>query len=256
MHTVLPYGGQPGGRAGLRQAMRTLVIIPAFNEAPRVGAVVRSVRSELPDADVLVVDDGSADDTAAVSRAAGAHVLSLPVNSGYGAALQTGYKHAVRDGYDVVAQMDADGQHSATFMPGLLALLREDSADVVIGSRFLDAEGQYRPSWARIVGIAVFSRIASVIMRQHITDPTSGFQVMRSDVARFFCTEVYPSDYPDADILILLHRSGFRVREVGVRMQMPTGASMHSGHRSVYYIYKMWLSILVTLLRRRAPARG
>lgn len=230
-----------------------LVVIPAYNEAANVAAVVADVRQSLPGFDVLVVDDGSADETAAVARHAGAKVMRLPVNSGYGAALQTGYKYAVRQGYATVAQMDADGQHEARFMPELLEQIADGSADIVIGSRFLDNDGHYEPSRARKIGMGIFSRMASRIMRQHVSDPTSGYQVMRVDVARFFCSDVYPADYPDADILILLHRSGFRVAEVGVQMRMPTGKSMHSGHRSLYYVYKMFLSILVTLLR---PAKA
>jgi glycosyltransferase involved in cell wall biosynthesis len=228
-----------------------LIIIPAFNEQARVGDVVGEVRKTLPKADILVVDDGSSDDTSRAAARAGAKVLSLPVNLGYGAALQTGYKWAVRRRYALLGQIDADGQHSPEHLPGMFEMLRRGEADVVIGSRFLDGDGHYRPSAARKVGIALFSRVASVVMRQRITDPTSGLQVMREPVARFFCTEVYPSDYPDADILILLHRSGFRVREVAVQMSLSSGKSMHSGHHSLYYMYKMGLSILVTLLRRR-----
>lgn len=234
----------------------SLVVIPAYNEAANLAAVVADVRAALPGWDVLVIDDGSADETAAAARRAGAKVLRLPVNSGYGVALQSGYKYAVRHGYETVAQMDADGQHRAQYMPELLALIEDGSADIVIGSRFLDGDGHYTPSRARQIGMSIFSRMASRIMRQHVTDPTSGYQVMRVDVARFFCSDVYPADYPDADILILLHRSGFRVREVGVQMRMPTGKSMHSGHRSLYYVYKMFLSILVTLLRPAQQPRG
>jgi glycosyltransferase involved in cell wall biosynthesis len=229
---------------------RVLIVIPAFNEEARVGAVVAGVRESLPWADVLVVDDGSSDRTSLVAQSAGAAPLRLPMNLGYGAALQAGYKWAVRHGYTLVGQLDADGQHSPEHLPAMFEKLRSERADVVIGSRFLDRDGHYRPSAARKVGIALFSRVASVIMRQHITDPTSGLQVMRIPVARFFCTEVYPSDYPDADILILLHRSGFQVREMAVQMGPSEGKSMHSGHHSLYYMYKMCLSILVTLLRR------
>jgi glycosyltransferase involved in cell wall biosynthesis len=229
---------------------RILIVIPAYNEEARVGSVVTRVRYSLSDADVLVVDDGSADGTAKVARRAGAATLCLPVNLGYGAALQAGYKWGVRQGYDLVGQLDADGQHAPEYLPAMFAKLHDEEVDVVIGSRFLDGDGHYRPSAARKLGIALFSRVASLIMRQHITDPTSGLQVMRIHVAKFFCTEVYPSDYPDADILILLHRSGFRIREMAVQMAPPSGKSMHSGHRSLYYMYKMWLSILVTLLRR------
>jgi glycosyltransferase involved in cell wall biosynthesis len=199
---------------------------------------------------VLVIDDGSSDGTVAEARAAGARVLRLPVNVGYGAALQSGYKYAVRHGYDLVGQVDGDGQHLPIYLEKMLEGLRDPEVDVVLGSRFLDNDGHYRPSRARAIGMAVFAGIASRVMDQHVSDPTSGFQVMRSRVASFFCTEVYPSDYPDADILILLHRSGFRVREIGVQMREPEGKSMHAGHRSIYYVYKMTLSIAMTLLRR------
>ena len=230
---------------------RVIIVIPAYNEAGRVGEVVRDVRSALPIADVLVVDDGSADQTAAEAAEAGAITLSLPVNSGYGAALQTGYKYGVRHRYGILGQIDGDGQHRAEFLPAMLAMLRESEVDVVVGSRFLDRDGHYQPSLARQFGIGLFARIASLVTRQHVSDPTSGLQLMRIEVARFFCSDVYPMDYPDADILILLHRSGFRVREVPVQMRPSPGQSMHSGHRSVYYVYKMALSILVTLLRPR-----
>jgi glycosyltransferase involved in cell wall biosynthesis len=231
-----------------------LIIIPAYNEASRVGAVIRDVVNVLPEADVLVVDDGSADATAAEASEAGAIVLSLPINSGYGAALQTGYKYAVRNKYEILAQIDADGQHQARYLREMLDVLARTQCDVVVGSRFLDRDGHYRPPVARKLGIALFARIASAVTREAVTDPTSGFQVMRLRVARFFCSDVYPSDYPDADILILLHRSGFKVREVPVQMRPSQGASMHSGHKSLYYVYKMMLSILVTLLRPRRHA--
>jgi glycosyltransferase involved in cell wall biosynthesis len=231
---------------------RILIVIPAYNEAGRVGSVVQDVRRTLPEADIVVVDDGSADATAAEASAAGASTLSLPVNSGYGAALQTGYKYGVRNGYEILGQIDADGQHRAEYLVDMLGVLRADHVDVVVGSRFLDRDGHYRASMARQVGIGMFARIASWVTRQHISDPTSGFQLMRIEVARFFCSEVYPSDYPDADILILLHRSGYTICEVPVQMRPPEGKSMHSGHRSLYYVYKMFLSILVTVLRPRS----
>lgn len=235
---------------------RMLVVIPAYNEAGRVGRVVGELHAALPAADVLVINDGSADATAAEAFAAGAHVVTLPVNLGYGAALQTGYKYAVRHHYDVVGQIDADGQHRPEHFPLLLERLTRPEVDVVVGSRFLDRDGHYRPSVARKLGIGLFGRMATVMTRQHVSDPTSGFQAMRLDVARFFCSDVYPPDYPDADILILLHRSGFRVSEVPVQMHAsPVGKSMHKGHRSIYYVYKMMLSILVTVLRPRSGGR-
>jgi glycosyltransferase involved in cell wall biosynthesis len=230
---------------------RLLVIIPAYNEAGRVGAVVRDVRSTLPHTHVLVVDDASDDATADEAAEAGAAVISLPVNSGYGAALQTGFKYAVRHRFNAIAQLDGDGQHRAEHLPRMLNCLAEGDADVVIGSRFLDPKGNYSPSIARKLGIGLFARMVRVFTHQHVTDPTSGFQVMSQRVADFFCSNVYPADYPDADILILLHRSGFRLKEIPVVMHPSPRQSMHSGHRSLYYVYKMMLSILVTLLRPR-----
>ena len=193
-----------------------------------------------PAVDVLVIDDGSSDARPPRRRRGRRAGAAAAGQLGYGAALQTGYKYAVRHGYDIVAQMDADGQHH-----------RELPAASC--SRWSGAGGSTsssaRASWTATATTALAGpqgrhgdRSAAwprAIMRQHVSDPTSGYQVMRIDVARFFCTDVYPADYPDADILILLHRSGFRVREVGVQMRMPTGKSMHSGHRSLYYVYKM-----------------
>ncbi len=255
LETSSPTAPAPAPTAGalaIPALGRMLVLIPAYNEGGKIAAVIRDVHGQVAGADVLVVDDGSSDDTAQEARAAGALVLQLPLNLGYGAALQTGYKYALRHGYDVVGQIDGDGQHEAVYLNKLMAELADPDVHVVIGSRFLDGDGHYTPSRARKMGMSLFGRLASMFTKQHVSDPTSGFQVLRIDVAKFFCTSVYPADYPDADILILLHRSGFRVREVGVKMRLPDGKSMHSGHRSLYYVYKMSLSIFVTLLRRGA----
>jgi glycosyltransferase involved in cell wall biosynthesis len=227
-----------------------LIIIPAYNEQGRVGHVIGDVNGALPGADVLVVDDGSSDDTAVDAVRAGATVLSLPVNSGYGVALQTGYKFGVRAGYAIIGQIDADGQHRAEYLTEMLEALEREDADLIVGSRFLGADGHYKPSLARAVGIGLFAHLTTSITHERISDPTSGFQLMRSRVARLFCSDVYPTDYPDADVLILLHRTGYRVREVPVQMRPSPGKSMHSGHTGPYYVYKMLLSILVTMLRR------
>lgn len=232
------------------RAKDLLIIIPAYNEQGRVGYVIGDVKSALPGADVLVVDDGSTDGTAEDAMRAGATVLSLPVNSGYGVALQTGYKFGVREGYAKIGQIDGDGQHRAEYLTAMLEALERQDADLIVGSRFLGGDDHYKPSFARAVGIGLFAHLTSSITHEQISDPTSGFQLMRSRVARLFCSDVYPTDYPDADVLILLHRTGYRVREVPVQMRPSPGKSMHSGHSSPYYVYKMLLSIFVTLLRR------
>lgn len=231
-----------------------LVVIPAYNEQGRVGAVIADVRDTLPGADVLVIDDGSTDLTAAEATTAGAGVISLPMNSGYGIALQTGYKFGVRKGYAKIGQIDADGQHRASYLQVMLDAMEERDADLIVGSRFLDEDGHYKPTFARSIGIRLFAQLATALTHEHVSDPTSGFQLMRSSVARLFCSDVYPTDYPDADVLILLHRSGYRVCEIPVQMRPSPGKSMHSIHSSPYYVYKMLLSIFVTLLRRGAKA--
>jgi glycosyltransferase involved in cell wall biosynthesis len=204
-----------------------------------------------PQYHVVVVNDGSRDDTARVARAAGAEVVSHPFNMGYGVAIQTGYKYALANGYDFLVQIDGDGQHDPAFIPHVLAPVLVGETDFALGSRFLGAES-YEPSLARRVGMAFFRRLVSWLIGQRITDSTSGFQAFNRRVIRFFTTEVFPCDYPDADMLITLHRAGFRIREVPVQMYASaTGKSMHSGWKPLYYMFKMLLSIFVTLLRKR-----
>ena len=235
--------------------MKTLVLIPAYNEESRIGTVVQRVREMYPDFDVLVVNDGSRDNTVGAAAAAGATVVSHPFNMGYGVAIQTGYKYALRQGYDALVQMDGDGQHDPSFIPQLLAPVLAGEADFVLGSRFLGIES-YEPSLARRAGMAFFRRLISWLIGQPITDSTSGFQAFNRRVIRFFTTEVFPCDYPDADMLLTLHRAGFSIREVPVRMYASaTGKSMHSGWKPIYYMFKMLLSIAVTLLRKKQVER-
>lgn len=229
--------------------LRTLVIIPTYNEGARIGEVVRRVRATVPEYDVLVVNDGSHDDTARRAEAAAAEVISHPFNLGYGVAIQTGYKYALAQGYKYLVQMDGDGQHDPAFIPKLLAPVAAGETDFAIGSRFLAADS-YEPSGVRRVGMGFFRKLVSWLIGQRITDSTSGYQAMNRRVIHFFTTEVFPCDYPDADMLITLHRAGFRIREVPVRMYANAdGKSMHSGWKPLYYMFKMILSIFVTLLR-------
>jgi len=238
--------------------MKPLILIPAFNEAARIGRVLAGVRAVAPDATLLVVDDGSSDDTAAVARAAGARVVRLPFNLGAGVAAHTGYKLAVREGYDCVVQLDADGQHEPADIPGLLAVIERDEADIAIGSRFLDGASTYRPSPLRRIGMAMFRWLAWLLTGVRFSDVTSGFRALSGDVVRFVATEWYPTDYADADVLITLRRAGFRLREVPVRMyERAGGLSMHAGLRPVYYVFKMLLSVALAPLRREtAPRKG
>lgn len=227
-----------------------IVLIPAYNEALRISKVVSSIRASFPNSDIVVVNDGSSDNTAEIAIDSGALVVSHPFNMGYGVAIQTGYKYARDRGYDYLVQIDADGQHDPSCIPALLAPVVAGETDIAIGSRFLGTS--YRPPFARRVGMGLFRCIVSRVTGTSVTDTTSGFQAFNRDVIKFFCTDVFPVDYPDADMLIMLHRVGFRMTEVPVRMfENSEGKSMHSGLKPLYYMFKMLLSICVTLMREK-----
>lgn len=234
------------------QQPRSLLVIPAFNEQRSIAAVVDRVFATGLDIDVLVVNDGSRDDTATLAAAHGAKVVSHPFNLGYGAALQTGYKYATRNGYDLVVQMDADGQHDPAYIPKLLEPVRAGEADVVIGSRFIQASG-YEMGGARTAGRVFFQRVLVWCGGPHIADPTSGLQALSRPVFRFCCSDFYPFDFPDIDVLLLLHRQGFRIHEIPVTMapSPPLRKPMHAGLRAVYYPYKMLLSTFRSWLTPR-----
>ena len=223
--------------------------MPAYNEQQTIGPVLDQIKA-VCDFDLLVVDDGSVDETAKISRAHGAKVLRHPFNMGYGAALQTGYKYASQQDYDVLVQLDADGQHDPNYIPILAQRIIDGHVDTCIGSRFLEGQG-YIPPFIRRVGMVIFGYIASVVTKRRITDPTSGYQALGPRVFRFFQSDLFPADYPDADVLILLYRAGLKAEELPVRMRASvTGKSMHGGIlKPMFYVFKMFLSILVTLLR-------
>ena len=229
----------------------TIILIPAYNEAEGLAELLRNISKSAPDADLLVVNDGSKDETAGKATESGATVLSHPFNMGYGVTIQTGYKFAYAHGYDYIVQIDGDGQHDPAFIEEMLAPVKSGEVDFTIGSRFLWYDS-YRPSFSRRLAILFFRKLVTVIIGRNITDPTSGYQAFNRNVMEFFSTDVFPCDYPDADMLITLNLAGFSIREVPVRMYAnPSGKTMHSGAKPLYYMFKMCLSILVTLLRKR-----
>ncbi|HEX5053469.1 MAG TPA: glycosyltransferase family 2 protein [Planctomycetota bacterium] len=204
--------------------------------------------------DVLVIDDGSPDETASEAEAAGATVLRHPFNLGYGSALHTGYCYAHRQGYARVVQMDADGQHEAAMLPRLLEAL-EQGVDVAIGSRYLE-NSPPPTSVVRRLGTRLFAWIASRWVGHRITDPTSGFQGLSQRALASVCNDGFPEDYPDTDVLVEHHRRGLAIAEVPVRMHARKGGvSMHRGARIAYYGYKMLVTLLLLPIRRPTPLR-
>ncbi|MCG6552169.1 MAG: glycosyltransferase family 2 protein [Candidatus Magnetominusculus sp. LBB02] len=229
---------------------KLLIIIPAFNEEKSIGKVLTRLRETVPVADALVVSDGSYDETAAISRGLGAHVISHAFNLGYGGALQSGFRFALNKNYDMVVTMDADGQHDSAYIKNLLDAQAQFGANVVIGTRFL--EGGYKAGIFKRVGISMFSLIVRLYTGKRITDPTSGFQLVDRSVLQFLSHgDNFPLDYPDANMIMLLHKKKFIIAETPVKMtNREDGVSMHSGIKPLIYMIRMFLSIVMVILRK------
>ncbi|MDZ4858256.1 MAG: glycosyltransferase family 2 protein [Candidatus Hydrogenedentes bacterium] len=228
---------------------RVLVIIPAYNEQETIGAVLHSLKAHAPGYDVLVVDDGSRDNTAAVVRSAGVELIRLPLNLGIGGAMQTGFKYAWRAGYDVAVQCDADGQHPVENISMLVERLAESGADMVIGSRYVSST-EYTPSFYRRVGKSILSRIVDFFIGGGITDTTSGFRAINRRALDVLARH-YPEDYPEAEVLVILHRSGLTAIEVPVQMHARQGGeSSIRWPQAVYYMAKVVLAIFIDMFRK------
>jgi len=235
----------PGGPA----APRVLIIVPAWNEQDAVTATVREIMSTVPDADLLVIDDGSGDRTAERARAAGARVCQLPFNLGVGGAMRTGYRHALRHGYDIAVQIDADGQHDPRFLPCLIARL--DDADVVIGARFATADDPYKVRgprrWAMLLLATVLSRLAHT----RLTDVTSGFRVSNRKAIALFAIH-YPAEYlgDTVESLVIAARSGCRITQEPVTMRARmAGRASHSPVKAAIYLFRAVVALILALVR-------
>jgi len=227
---------------------RILVVLPAYQEERSIGTLVRSLRARFPH-DVLVVNDGSTDGTSDAAREAGAIVLDLPCNLGIGGAVQTAFLYARHHGCDAVVRIDGDGQHEIEDIPKVLEPILAGRADAVIGSRFL-GETEYRVSIPRIFGIWFFRLLVNLTTGYRVTDPTSGFFAINQRLIGFY-SDHYPSDYPEVDAYILMHRLKSRAIEVPVRMyERAEGKSSITTYRAVYYMVKVTLSYIINRIRR------
>jgi glycosyltransferase involved in cell wall biosynthesis len=229
-----------------------LAVVPAYNEAATVGHVVQSIHSEAPQFDVVVIDDGSTDETRRVARRAGAAVVRMPFNLGIGGAVQAGFQYALDHDYDFVVQVDGDGQHCPEEIHKLVAAMEaEPSLDIVCGSRFLSDEHVYPAPISRRTGIHLFAFLLSKIVGQRISDPTSGFRLYNRRGIALFARD-YPHDYPEVEAVLMIHFHRLRMKEIPVRMlQRGGGVSSISSGKSVYYMVKVLLAIFVGLGRAR-----
>ena len=231
-------------------ALRRIAIVPAFNEEQNIGRVLEELRAFDPDLDVVVVSDGSTDRTAEVARAGGAHVLELPFNLGIGGAVQTAFRFAWEEGYELAVRVDGDGQHDATQLGAVVAPVLAGEADIVVGSRFVGSGG-YRSSAARRVGIRILAWVVSTIARQKVTDPTSGFQALNRRAIGLYAADL-PHDYPEVEGLVMAIRHRVRLKEVPVTMrEREHGRSSISALGSVYYMVKILLALFVGPFRRK-----
>jgi glycosyltransferase involved in cell wall biosynthesis len=233
------------------ERLKCLVIMPAYNESGSVARVVNELREHLPEFDVLVIDDGSVDHTAhLVPR--DATCISLPFNLGIGGAMQTGYKYAMLHGYDLAVQVDADGQHPPSEVRALVEQFLDAKADLLIGSRFI-GEGTYKQTLTRMAGIRVLCGLIQLLTGRKVTDCTSGFRVASRRVIRAYA-HWYPDDYPEPEVILLLLRAGFSIKEVPIHMEeRTTGETSIPFTRGLFYVLKVGIALILDTMRNPWP---
>ena len=240
------------------QHPRTLVIVPALNEEASLPGVLRSLLAVVPAGDILVVDDGSRDRTAAVASEHGVPVARLPFNLGVGGALQTGFRYAIRNGFHRAVQVDADGQHDPSQVDDLVAAL-EGGADMAIGSRFGGPDSSYRVGRIRGGAMRTLCQAVRILSGQRFSDTTSGFRAFSAPLIEYFA-ETYPCDYlgDTSEALLLACHNGFRIVEVPVQVRERAGGTPSNRNiRLVYHYVRALVSMLgATPIRRRQPWRA
>jgi glycosyltransferase involved in cell wall biosynthesis len=231
--------------------LQRLAIVPAYNEAGSIEAVVSELRAFDPELEIVVIDDGSTDGTAARAAKAGVEVVRLPFNLGIGGAMQTGYQYARDHDFDLAIQVDGDGQHDPREISQLIEPILNGDADMAVGTRFA-GERHYRPPFARRIGIQLFARVVSILVRQRVTDTTSGFRAVNRLGIALFAAD-YPHDYPEVETTVLVHRHRLRMVEVPVAMRTrAAGTSSITFFQSIYYMLKVSIALFVGLFRRHS----
>lgn len=227
---------------------KILIIIPAFNEEASIGKVIDGIRECLPEADIVIVNDGSKDKTSQLAREKGTVVLDLPYNMGIGAAMQTGYIFAKQNGYNLACQVDGDGQHCPEELKRLIEPILNGKCDMVIGSRYLKKNG-FQSTLPRRIGSRFLSLVLLFITGKKITDPTSGFRAVNKNLIDIFAEE-YPSDYPEPEALIQLHKKNLNYQEIPATMhKRESGTSSINTMQAVYYMIKVTLSLIIGMIK-------
>jgi len=231
---------------------KVLVMIPAYNEASMIRRLVKEIKSFHPNYPILVINDGSTDDTRSEAEAAGARVVSLPCNLGIGGAVQTGFKIARAEDYDVAVRIDGDAQHDPVHMTHLLEPILKNEIDLCTGSRFLGSNTGFKSTPIRRLGIRFFAKLLSLLTHEPLTDPTSGYFAVSKSLIRAFA-ESYPVDFPEPEAIQMAKRLGARIREVPVKMRKRIGGVSSIRYMSsAYYMVKVTLAILIDAMRKKA----
>ena len=229
-----------------------LIIIPVYNESASIGKLIYKLSSKYPEYDILVVNDSSTDKSGEIAESTQkTSVIHLPINLGIGGCVQTGFKYAKKHNYKFALQFDGDGQHKVEEIKKLIKPLRKKEVDVVIGSRFNVHNSSFKTDIARRIGIKIFEFLSYLLIRQHITDHTSGFRSYNKKAINFLADN-YPTDFPEPEVVILLGRNRFIIKEVFTQMQKRQGGvSSIPLTKGPYYMIKVILSMLMASMRSR-----
>ena len=229
--------------------MRKLIIIPAYNESANIEKTIQAIQEKAPEFDYVIINDCSTDNTKNICEDNHYNIVNLPINLGIGGAVQTGYRYAYREGYDVAVQVDGDGQHDPAFLNEMAEYLTENELDMVIGSRFINKEG-FQSSGTRRLGIKYFTVLIRMMTGAKITDPTSGLRMANREVIKRFAYD-YPKDYPEPESVVAILREKRKVKEIPVIMKAREGGvSSISPKKSIYYMIKVTLAILIECIRK------
>lgn len=230
--------------------VKTLIVMPAHNEEQNIGEVIEEIKRDLPELDLLVINDASSDNTLEIVKEKQVKCITLPFNLGYALAVQTGIKYAKEHDYDYVIQMDADGQHIASEAKKLLKYMEENKPDIVIGSRFLE-KTEYKHGVMRKLGTSILSGLIKMICHKEIKDPTSGFQCINKKAIKYFAGMGNYPEFPDANLIIELLLDNYTICEISSKMrERKNGKSMHKGIISpIKYGIKVLYNIIIVILR-------